>query len=75
MNYEEEFYLKKKGLSMKILNESKDSIEFTFEHAKEYQTVQFHFEDAVASLDHNNIIVIYIDIFECIDCGPHCTLN
>ena len=43
---------------MKILNESKDSIEFTFEHAKEYQTVQFHFEDAVASLDHNNIIVI-----------------
>ena len=48
---------------MKILNESKDSIEFTFEHAKEYQTVQFHFEDAVASLDHNNIIVIYIDIF------------
>ena len=53
------FYLKK-GLNMKILNESKDSIEFTFEHAKEYQTVQFHFEDAVASLDHNNIIVIYL---------------
>ena len=57
------FFILKKGLNMKILNESKDSIEFTFEHAKEYQTVQFHFEDAVASLDHNNIIVIYIDIF------------
>ena len=42
---------------MKILNESKESIEFTFEHAKEYQTVQFHFVDAVESLDHNNIIV------------------
>ena len=42
---------------MRILKESKDSIEFTFEHAKDYQSVQFHFMDAVESLDHNNIIV------------------
>lgn len=48
------------GLSMKILSESSnpnDVVEFTFEHSKEYQNVQFAFIDAVESLDHNNIIV------------------
>ena len=52
---------------MKILNDvptTKESnaspaqvIEFAFEHAKEYQQLQFAFLDAVESLDHNNIMV------------------
>lgn len=51
------------GLSMRLLNddESNDNtLEFTFEHSKEYQNVQFAFMDAVESLDHNNIIVNFI---------------
>ena len=43
---------------MRLVNESKDTIEFAFEHGKDYQSVQFNFIDAVESLDHNNIIVI-----------------
>lgn len=45
---------------MRILNENEadNSVEYTFEHSKEYQKVQFAFLDAVESLDHNNIIVI-----------------
>jgi len=55
------------GLSMKILNDSSTSkesnascqiTEFAFEHAKEYQQLQFAFLDAVESLDHNNIMVL-----------------
>ncbi len=56
-----------KGLSMKILKEDSEKSEkssknneineFTFEHSKEYQQIQFQFIDAVESLDHNNIIV------------------
>ena len=42
---------------MRLLNDSKESMEFAFEHGKEYQSVQFNFFDAVESLDHNNIIV------------------
>lgn len=47
------------GLSMRILQEAKgpnDPVEFTFEHSKEYQSIQFAFLDAVESLDHHNII-------------------
>ena len=53
---------------MKIVNDgstNKESnassgqvIEFAFEHAKEYQQLQFAFLDAVESLDHNNIMVL-----------------
>lgn len=46
---------------MKILQDSDSSnriIEFTFEHSKEYQQVQYRFLDAVESLDHNNIMVL-----------------
>jgi hypothetical protein len=35
-----------------------DEIEFSFEHLKEYQSVQFNFLDAVESLDHNNIFLV-----------------
>ena len=52
---------------MKILNDGSTKnetnpstgqiIEFAFEHAKEYQHLQFAFLDAVESLDHNNIMV------------------
>lgn len=45
---------------MRILQEAKgpnDPVEFTFEHSKEYQSIQFAFLDAVESLDHHNIIV------------------
>ena len=52
----------KNGLNMRIISEntkdnSNQAVEFAFEHAKEYQTIQFLFLDAVESLDHNNIIV------------------
>lgn len=45
---------------MRIIKENDpndNTIEFAFEHNKDYQTVQFAFLDAVESLDHNNIIV------------------
>ena len=50
------------GLSMRIVSDSSaanngDCVEFTFEHSKDYQIIQFAFLDAVESLDHNNIIV------------------
>lgn len=39
-------------------NESNDNTtEFTFEHSKDYQLVQFNFLDAVESLNHVNIMV------------------
>lgn len=50
---------------MRILQEAKginEQIEFTFEHSKDYQNIQFAFLDAVESLDHNNIIVRNINI-------------
>lgn len=57
----------KNGLVMRILNETQNLIEFTFEHLQEYQKIQFEFVSAVESLDHNNIIVskatIVIKIF------------
>ncbi len=31
-------------------------IEYTFEHDKQYQGIQFMFLDAIESMDHNNII-------------------
>lgn len=45
---------------MKVVKENADdnSIEFAFEHSREYQKIQFLFLDALESLDHNNIIVI-----------------
>ncbi|CAF0744909.1 unnamed protein product [Brachionus calyciflorus] len=49
----------REGLSMRLLNENdtgSNTTEFTFEHNKDYQLVQFQFLDAVESLDHNNII-------------------
>ncbi len=49
------------GLQMKLLNNpNSDILEFTFEHEKEYQQIQFDFLDAVDSLDHNHIVVRYL---------------
>lgn len=40
------------------LLQSKDGTQnFTFEHSREYQQVQFKFLDAVRSMDPNNIVV------------------
>lgn len=58
---------KKNGLQMKLLTSNASSaaalnslnpneLEFTFEHLKDYQQIQFNFLDAVESLDHNNIM-------------------
>jgi hypothetical protein len=55
---------KKLGLSMSIVetkqigNTDNKIIEFTFNHNKEYQTIQHAFLDAVESMDHNNIMGI-----------------
>ncbi len=46
------------GLQMiHLVNQKNDVIDFTFEHTKDYQQIQFNFLDAVDSLDHNHIIV------------------
>ena len=50
---------RKQGLSMKVLNEEENTIEFTFEHDSEYQKYQFMFFDAIDRIDHVFIIVIY----------------
>lgn len=59
---------KRYGLSMKILknsatdqvseNSNEDITEFTYEHDKQYQGIQFMFMDAIESMDHNNIITV-----------------
>ena len=38
-------------------NSNEDITEFTYEHDKQYQGIQFMFMDAIESMDHNNIIV------------------
>ena len=42
-------------------NPSMNTIEFAFEHDKDYQKVQFIFLDAIESMDHNNIMVTIFD--------------
>lgn len=46
----------KNGLSMRLVKEDENFIEFTLEHNTDYQKLQFAFLDSVESLDHNNII-------------------
>ncbi|XP_019954509.2 ribosome quality control complex subunit TCF25 [Paralichthys olivaceus] len=46
------------GISMTLL-ESKDGVHnFTYEHSRDYQQVQFKFLDAVESMDPNNIVAL-----------------
>ena len=37
-------------------------IEFAFEHDKDYQNIQFMFLEAIETMDHNNIVVILMNI-------------
>jgi hypothetical protein len=45
---------------MRIIKEelSTNSIEFTFEHDKDYQHIQFTFLDAIDSMEHTNIMAV-----------------
>ena len=41
---------------------STNMIEFAFEHDKDYQNIQFMFLEAIETMDHNNIVVILMNI-------------
>jgi hypothetical protein len=46
------------GLQMQSLaNQRNDIVDFTFEHLRDYQHIQFDFLDAVDTMDHNHIVV------------------
>jgi hypothetical protein len=47
---------RKNGVTMRLLKEDDNFIEYCFEHNTDYQRIQFAFLDSVESLDHNNII-------------------
>ena len=45
------------GLSMRLLETKDDLHFFTFEHSKQYQSVQIQFIEAVESFNPDNIVV------------------
>ncbi|TSZ97524.1 Transcription factor 25 [Bagarius yarrelli] len=46
------------GISMILLESTGGLHDFTFEHSRDYQQVQFKFLDAVESMDPNNIVAL-----------------
>lgn len=52
------------GLSMRLLETKDDLHFFTFEHSKQYQSVQIQFIEAVESFNPDNIVVICSSIIK-----------